>query len=375
MTSPPIDGPDGSTLYAVTTVKDVTDLKRSEFAERLLARRRTPRLVDRLPRNTPGRRPAGVPEFADCCSVHIPNRTRSSSGSRSPGRDRARPGPDERTARLGDGSLLAEVVQTRTPLLGADVQAAGDAADQAEPAHVPGPSSTMAVPMSAGAKVIGALSFANGNETRRFDEADLRIAAEITPPAPRWRSERWLAGEHAEVAHVLQRGLAPPRLPAPRGFDLAALYRPAGEVNEVGGDFYDAFEIDGGWMVAIGDVMGRGAAAASLTGLARHTIRTAGRLTGDPREAARLVDESLKRGPEPPALQRDHHGPARDRSGPCADPDPGRRTSHAPADPRPRGRARRSSGPPAGRSGRAPSGSCRPSSSRRATSSSSTPMG
>ena len=76
------------------------------------------------------------------------------------------------------------------------------------------------------------------------------------------------------------------------------MYRPAGEVNEVGGDFYDAFEIDGGWMVAIGDVMGRGAAAASLTGLARHTIRTAGRLTGDPRQAARLVDESLKRGPD-----------------------------------------------------------------------------
>jgi serine phosphatase RsbU (regulator of sigma subunit) len=74
------------------------------------------------------------------------------------------------------------------------------------------------------------------------------------------------------------------------------MYRPAGEVNEVGGDFYDVFEIEGGWMVAIGDVMGRGAAAASLTGLARHTIRTAGRLTGDPRAAAGIVDESLKRG-------------------------------------------------------------------------------
>jgi serine phosphatase RsbU (regulator of sigma subunit) len=49
-------------------------------------------------------------------------------------------------------------------------------------------------------------------------------------------------------------------------------------------------------MVAIGDVMGRGAAAASLTGLARHTIRTAGQLTGDPRQAASLVDQSLKQG-------------------------------------------------------------------------------
>ena len=35
-------------------------------------------------------------------------------------------------------------------------------------------------------------------------------------------------------------------------------------------------------------------AAASLTGLARHTIRTVGRLTGNPQLAARLVDESLE---------------------------------------------------------------------------------
>ena len=45
------------------------------------------------------------------------------------------------------------------------------------------------------------------------------------------------------------------------------------------GDFYEAFEIEGGWMLA-GDVMGRGAAAASMTALARYTIRTAGKLVG-----------------------------------------------------------------------------------------------
>jgi sigma-B regulation protein RsbU (phosphoserine phosphatase) len=47
-------------------------------------------------------------------------------------------------------------------------------------------------------------------------------------------------------------------------------------------------------MVAIGDVVGRGAPAASVTALARYTIRTAGRLTGDPRWAASMLDESLK---------------------------------------------------------------------------------
>src|SRR5213078_4929406 len=95
-----------------------------------------------------------------------------------------------------------------------------------------------------------------------------------------------LAGERAEVARVLQRGLLPPELPDLRDFEVATMYRPAGEVNEVGGDFYEAFEIEGGWMLAFGDVMGRGAAEATVTALARYTIRTAGKLTGDPSAAA-----------------------------------------------------------------------------------------
>ena len=42
---------------------------------------------------------------------------------------------------------------------------------------------------------------------------------------------------------------------------------------DVGGDFYDVFERDGEWVLVIGDVCGRGAEAAALTSLARHTIR------------------------------------------------------------------------------------------------------
>ena len=102
-----------------------------------------------------------------------------------------------------------------------------------------------------------------------------------------------LAEDRAEVARVLQRGLLPPALPSMRDWEAAAMYRPAGEVNEVGGDFYDAFAVGDGWMLAVGDVVGRGAAAASLTALARHTIRTAGTLTQDPLVALRLLDDAL----------------------------------------------------------------------------------
>lgn len=64
--------------------------------------------------------------------------------------------------------------------------------------------------------------------------------------------------------------------PAIDGVDLAARYRPSGEGIEVGGDFYDAFDIgDGESTVALGDVCGKDPDAAALMGMVRHTIRAA----------------------------------------------------------------------------------------------------
>ena len=103
------------------------------------------------------------------------------------------------------------------------------------------------------------------------------------------RSER----ERAEIAETLQRGLLPPPLPHIPGWSVAAMYRPAGAENEIGGDFYDAFRIAGGWMVVIGDVTGRGAQAASVTALARYTLRTAAALTGDPVVALESLNREL----------------------------------------------------------------------------------
>jgi serine phosphatase RsbU (regulator of sigma subunit)/ketosteroid isomerase-like protein len=103
------------------------------------------------------------------------------------------------------------------------------------------------------------------------------------------RSER----ERAEIAETLQRGLLPPPLPHIPGWSVAAMYRPAGAENEIGGDFYDAFRITGGWMVVVGDVTGRGAKAAAVTAHARYTLRTAAAITGDPVVALRTLNREL----------------------------------------------------------------------------------
>ncbi len=99
--------------------------------------------------------------------------------------------------------------------------------------------------------------------------------------------------ERAEIAATLQHGLLPPALPRIPGWSAAAMYQPAGAENEVGGDFYDAFPIAGGWMLVIGDVTGKGAAAASITAQARYTLRTAAWLSGDPLVALGTLNTAL----------------------------------------------------------------------------------
>jgi hypothetical protein len=99
--------------------------------------------------------------------------------------------------------------------------------------------------------------------------------------------------ERAEIAATLQRGLLPPPLPEIPGWSTAAMYHPAGAENQVGGDFYDAFPIAGGWMLVIGDVTGHGAQAASVTAQARYTLRTAAWLSGDPLVAFATLNSAL----------------------------------------------------------------------------------
>jgi serine phosphatase RsbU (regulator of sigma subunit) len=69
---------------------------------------------------------------------------------------------------------------------------------------------------------------------------------------------------------------------------------PAGGETEVGGDFYDVFPTAAGWMAVMGDVVGRGPAAASLTAMGRYTLRTAGSLVGTPTMGLARLNENLR---------------------------------------------------------------------------------
>lgn len=81
---------------------------------------------------------------------------------------------------------------------------------------------------------------------------------------------------------TLQRTLLPPVLANVPGLDVSAHYHIASS-DEVGGDFYDLFPLAAGtWGMFLGDVCGKGAAAAAVTSLARYTLRAAAVYDPDP---------------------------------------------------------------------------------------------
>ena len=98
------------------------------------------------------------------------------------------------------------------------------------------------------------------------------------------------------IADTLQESLLPSRLPEVPGIQAAVDFRPASERHVVGGDFYDLFQTDdGSWAVVVGDVVGKGAPAAAVTGLARYTLRAATVQESRPSRALELLYQAIRR--------------------------------------------------------------------------------
>ena len=169
--------------------------------------------------------------------------------------------------------------------------------EQLEMARSLGLRSAMIVPLVARGRAIGAVTFASAESGRRFDESDLEFAEDLARRAALAIDNARLYEERSHIARTLERSLLPPELPQIPGIEAAALYQPAAiERNEVGGDFYDVFEIrEGEWAVAIGDVCGKGVEAAALTGFARHTLRAVAVHQRTPSAVLATMSEALRR--------------------------------------------------------------------------------
>jgi integral membrane sensor domain MASE1 len=107
--------------------------------------------------------------------------------------------------------------------------------------------------------------------------------------------QRRKAERRAEhLARDLQAELLPPQLPEIPRFEAAGWYQAGMQGQEAGGDFYDVFKAGSGrWLAVIGDVCGKGPESASLTALARYTLRAVGRRANGPSDALRALNEAI----------------------------------------------------------------------------------
>ncbi len=110
------------------------------------------------------------------------------------------------------------------------------------------------------------------------DVAVLEMLAEVASSDVTLRAALAHSAGRAALARTLEESLLPPPLLGIPGLQVAARYAAAGTGAEVLADFCDVFPSAGStWGMVVGDVCGKGSAAAKATALARHTLRAAAR--------------------------------------------------------------------------------------------------
>jgi sigma-B regulation protein RsbU (phosphoserine phosphatase) len=154
-----------------------------------------------------------------------------------------------------------------------------------------------AVPVIAGSVLVPAGDAAPGHI--RTTLVDARGRQEFEQELVRARREAEESESRAsDVARTLQRSLLHGGLTSGAGFVVETRYRPAVETLEVGGDWYDAFLVqDDVVAISVGDVVGRGLAAASAMGQVRSALRALSDLGQGPGPVLDRLDHFVGRVP------------------------------------------------------------------------------
>ncbi len=308
--STPIVEPDSErVLYAVNVFENITEVKRVELSESFMAEAsrvlassmdygETLKRVTRL----------AVPRIADWCAIDLLSEQgeiqRVAVHHSDPGRlklaERLYSGYQPT---LDEPSGVPEVIRTGRARIFTDIRPDALAAYARDDEHLEllssiGATAVIIVPMAGATKTIGAITLVSAESARRLSPADLALAERLARRAGTAVENAHLYTERTRIAHTLQQALLPESLPDVPGVEIEARYCAAGELNEVGGDFYDVFEYDANrWMLVIGDVCGKGPRAAGVTALARHTLRAAAMSGQAPASMLGTLHQALRRQP------------------------------------------------------------------------------
>jgi PAS domain S-box-containing protein len=300
--------PSGKLELVVNIIADITAAKRSELAHRLLARAGEA-LASSLDYQGTLQQVAelAVPELADWCAVSLPDErgqlstvavAHADADMVSLARDYGARYPVSITEEQGAARVFREgeplcVNEVTDEML---VEGAHDE-EHLRMLRGLGMRAALVLPVESGGRTLGVLSLVTAESGRSFSDDDVKLASELARRAGTAVEHSRLYHERSHIARTLQMSLMPDDLPPVDGWRTATLYRPAGDENWVGGDFYDAITLPDGELFLVGDVTGRGAEAAALTGLMRNTLRTAASLTGSAPQALHALNRELCRRP------------------------------------------------------------------------------
>jgi PAS domain S-box-containing protein len=306
----PIADPETARIdYAVNVFENITEVKRVQLAESFMAEAsrvlassmdytETLQEVARL----------AVPQIADWCAIDVLGESgeieRVAVHHSDPRKialaerlDRSyNPSPD-------DPGGVPEVIRSGQARLYSDIEPDALAAYARDSAHLEllrevQATAVIIVPLAAPTRTLGAITLVSSGSSRRLTEADLGLAVRLGRRAGTAVENARLYTERTRIAHTLQRALLPESLAEIDGVEVQTLYSAAGELNEVGGDFYDVFDYDEDrTMLVIGDVCGKGPRAAGVTALARHTLRAAAIGGRTPTEMLATLHRALLRQP------------------------------------------------------------------------------
>jgi predicted ester cyclase len=103
--------------------------------------------------------------------------------------------------------------------------------------------------------------------------------------------ERERVEQELGVARSIQQASLPKEVPTLEGWRIVPHYQPA---REVGGDFYDFFELDDGQLgLVVGDATGKGVPAALVMSSARSMLRAVAQTSNSPGEVLRRANDPL----------------------------------------------------------------------------------
>ena len=169
----------------------------------------------------------------------------------------------------------------------------------------------LAFPLSVKGNVLGALlveepdpsfdnAFSSGNANRRLREKRLEIITGISQQAAlaiqneqlqRETVERERLEREMQLAREIQQAFLPHELPELQGWELQTYWRPA---REVGGDFFDVFELPGNRLgLVIADVADKGMPAALFMTLVRTLLRATIQTVDSPARALERLNDLI----------------------------------------------------------------------------------